>query len=168
MIVTKHSIPTQTAEDILGLIELMLPVDNNLPSYYILKKTISEFELETVNHTLCKHCHTEILGNQCRSPHCSHNEAILSDRDILSYYTFNVETQLRNIVRDNFSAVMASQNDKSNSFSNFSDGSVHRSNTTTLPRLSLVWHIDYAPVVKSKKLDIYPLTAFVVEVGHKR
>lgn len=50
-------------------------------------------------------------------------------------------------------------------YRDFIDGSIYKNKQHDNETLTLVWHIDGAPTLKSKVLNIWLITAFIVEIG---
>ena len=48
------------------------------------------------------------------------------------------------------------------------DGAVYQSKVRDNNYITLVWHIDGASVIKSKSVQIWPITGFIVEIGESR
>ena len=52
-------------------------------------------------------------------------------------------------------------------YKDFRDGKVYQNKINGQNKITLVWHIDGAPTIKSKNLKIWTMTAFIVELPTK-
>ena len=97
----QHSLSDSAKDNLLKLISCVLPVENKCPmTVYRLNKMTEEFELDKCHYKLCRMCHSELTQERCVNSACDLSDPVtkLTTNDMLSYYIFNIESQLQRII----------------------------------------------------------------------
>ncbi|XP_066936442.1 uncharacterized protein [Clytia hemisphaerica] len=163
----KHAIADKAMNDLLKIFHHVLPFGNGCPtSSYRLNKKTAEYKHNSTDYHLCSICHCPIQQNKCSNVNCpSHEDTV----NILHFTIFDIKTQLIKIIKGYYDDIITfMQNRTEGLYEDICDGEVYKSHDDH-NRITMVWHIDGAPTIKSKSLNVWLITAFVVELPiHKR
>jgi len=90
----KHALPEKGMIDLLQIFCTILPTNNKCPStLYKFKKRTNGFQHKKTHYNLCPNCHSQILGVSCS------NEDCVSVGDPMTFYTFDLESQIETIIK---------------------------------------------------------------------
>lgn len=168
---SKHNLNTKAMDDILKLLNLILPKENKCPKTYSkIEKYLSNKESSQVFFCCvnCKSLSKENIGLE--SLNTKKNMCEICSNEISPFVTFNVKSQITRILENKnlFNQIINnnSLHSGSHSISDMTDGSIYKKmlvNSKT-QAISLVLNTDGAPITNSKNYNIWPVLGTIVEL----
>lgn len=169
----KHKFSKSARHDILKLINQIVPEPNIPPSNHSFEKSIWDtLALQYVKHELCPDCNflLDLETKECQNENCRYFENIPTREATEMFFVIPVETQLKRVLAENWQLIVKHKDAHKHNDRKLRDiccGRVYQNlegheNPRSL--ISFVYHIDGAPTVKSKTLNLWPMQCFVVEL----
>jgi hypothetical protein len=165
----KHSLNRKTVDDILSLINLILPKNNRCPQTS--QKIENFLSLQNKHHNVffcCSICET-IISDKKLDPNAKNILCAICSNETCPFVTFAIEPQIRHILdnKNLFNQVLQSnaKNSQSNQIIDLHDGIVYKNakNNSSCRLISLLLNTDGAPITNSRQYSLWPVLATIVE-----
>ena len=169
----KHKFSKSAKEDVLNLMRVVLPEPNLPSSNYLFEKDLfHDIGIQYKKYQLCSQCEHELVEQCCETQDCPNFELSPPAEQIDTFYIIPLADQLKRVLADNWGNILQYKGDHSHRDGKLRDiccGKLYRAedgcdDPTKL--ISLVFHIDGAPAVKSKSMSLWPMQCFVVELPY--
>ena len=169
----KHKFSKSAKQDLLKLMHTVVS-EPNLPSsnYEFEKDLFREIGIQYQKCQLCPLCQCELEREHCVTNDCPNFEQSPQDKEIPTFYIIPLADQLKKVLAENWESILQYKLDHEHRAGVYKDiccGKLYRGqegcdDPTKL--ISLVFHIDGAPAVKSKNMSLWPMQCFVVELPY--
>ncbi|XP_068690837.1 uncharacterized protein [Montipora foliosa] len=164
----KHHFSKSTRTDILKFLEMIIPTPNLPTSNYTFeKKLMGEMNINLSKTELCLCCNETINDGKCQNEKCEKFNNKLNYHEIEICYFIPLKDQLQRVLTEHWDKEIDYKQDHAHGHGFYYDiccGEVYQNTPgkdDPQKQISLVYHIDGAPAVKSKSMNLWPIQCFV-------
>ena len=169
----KHKLSKSTKHDLLKFFNLISPNPNLPTSNYSFDQDIwKAIDVNFEKYEFCPGCNhlLHLKTRICENRDCKYFNGIPTTEPTELFFIIPVAVQLKRILEENWTSIQKYKSDHSHNDGKLRDiccGDLYRQQAgcdDPTKLLSLLFHIDGAPAVKSKTLSLWPIQCILVEL----